>query len=301
MRRRDCACCRGFLAFHLKFLNFLQTFIGVSIIIYSVWMLNQWKKHGGHSPAAPSPHNPGPLLHNSPLLHAEADVFGVRDHILPLEMGVAMVSGLDDGLGFDVYKLPSPWFIYFFMGIGIILCSVTCIGHIAAEAMNGCCLCFYTFLAIVLMLLEGALVGFLIFDKHWAEDIPYDPTGELDRLREFVKDNIDVCQWVGIAVVIVQASSLLLALILRAIVTPRRGDYDSDDDFAMMGSGSRQPLLTSQGAQTSGSTSIDSKGVHSDTWSTRMREKYGLNPADFMHNHVEPNNGNEDQRRCCIL
>ncbi|XP_068666277.1 tetraspanin-18-like [Aristolochia californica] len=301
MRRRDCSCCRGFLAFHLKFLNFLQTFIGVSIIIYSVWMLNQWSKHAGHTPAAPSPQKSGPRLHNSPLLPADADVFGVPDHILPLELGVAMVSGLDDGFGFNVNKLPSPWFIYFFMGIGIILCLVTCIGHIAAEAMNGCCLCFYTFLVIVLMLLEGALVGFCIFDKHWAEDIPYDPTGELDRLWAFVKKNIDICQWVGLALVIIQALSLLLALILRATVATRKADYDSDDDFAVMRGGNRQSLLAPQGGQASGSTSTETKGIHSDTWSTRMREKYGLNPADFMHNHVEPDNSNEDQRRCCIL
>ncbi|XP_068658038.1 tetraspanin-20-like [Aristolochia californica] len=301
MSRRDCSCCRGFLAFHLKFLNFLQTFIGVSFIIYSVWMLNQWKKHGGHTPAAPSPQNSGPLLHNSPLLHADADFFGIPDDILQLELGVAMASGLDDGLGVNFDKLSSPWFIYFFMGIGIILCVVTSIGHIAAEAMNGCCLCFYTFLVIVLMLLEGSLVGFFIFDKHWAEDIPYDPTGELDRLRAFVKDNIDICQWVGIALIIIQALSLLLALILRGTVSTRTTDYDSDDDFAVVSGGNRQPFLTPQGGQPSGSTSIESKGIHSDTWSTRMREKYGLNPADFMHNHVEPNSSNEDQRRCCIL
>ena len=33
-------------------------------------------------------------------------------------------------------------FIYSFMGVGILLCSITFIGCIAAEAINGCCLCF---------------------------------------------------------------------------------------------------------------------------------------------------------------
>lgn len=36
-------------------------------------------------------------------------------------------------------------FIYAFMGIGILVCCITCIGHIGAEAINGCCLCFVSF------------------------------------------------------------------------------------------------------------------------------------------------------------
>jgi len=31
---------------------------------------------------------------------------------------------------------------YYFMGVGIIPCCVTFIGCIAAESINGCCLCF---------------------------------------------------------------------------------------------------------------------------------------------------------------
>jgi len=36
-------------------------------------------------------------------------------------------------------------FIYCFMAIGILVCIVTIIGFIAAEAINGCCLCFVSF------------------------------------------------------------------------------------------------------------------------------------------------------------
>jgi hypothetical protein len=37
-------------------------------------------------------------------------------------------------------KLPVPWFIYAFLGAGIITCLVTCTGHIAAETSQGFCL-----------------------------------------------------------------------------------------------------------------------------------------------------------------
>ncbi|KAG8364696.1 hypothetical protein BUALT_Bualt18G0025300 [Buddleja alternifolia] len=33
-----------------------------------------------------------------------------------------------------------PWFIYTILGIGVVLCVITCSGHIAAETANGCCL-----------------------------------------------------------------------------------------------------------------------------------------------------------------
>ncbi|URE18963.1 hypothetical protein MUK42_10686 [Musa troglodytarum] len=38
--------CRSCLVFALKFLNFLQTFVGVSVLIYSIWVLNRWHRHG---------------------------------------------------------------------------------------------------------------------------------------------------------------------------------------------------------------------------------------------------------------
>lgn len=46
-------CCHFSLAFVLKFLNFLQAFVGVSILLYSIWMLNQWDHF---SPQPPLPH-----------------------------------------------------------------------------------------------------------------------------------------------------------------------------------------------------------------------------------------------------
>lgn len=36
-------------------------------------------------------------------------------------------------------------FIYSFLGLGAILCVVTCAGHIAAETVNGCCLYLVNF------------------------------------------------------------------------------------------------------------------------------------------------------------
>ncbi|KDP26433.1 hypothetical protein JCGZ_17591 [Jatropha curcas] len=251
-------CCHVSLAFVLKFFNFLQAFIGLSVVLYSIWMLDQWNHH---VPFPPSPHSIAP----SPDSQSQS--------LRVLSLVADLAYGFDDGLGLRLnsFELPAPWFIYSFMGVGIILCCITLIGCIAAEAINGCCLCFYTILKILFILIEAALVAFIAIDHRWQKDIPFDPTGELQTLKSFIEDNVDICKWVGITVLTVQALSLLLAMILRAMVSTRREDSECEDDYENGRGRSWEPLLNQSG-QTS--------GAHSDIWSTRMREKYGLNSVE---------------------
>ncbi|XWS36526.1 hypothetical protein CRYUN_Cryun20dG0092300 [Craigia yunnanensis] len=195
-------CCHVSFAFVLKFLNSLQAFVGVSIILYSIWMLDQWSHH---VPISPPPLAPSPESSLSILFNSRPEI-GAQEARFFDDFAVGLVSGLDNGVGFDLssVKLPAPWFIYSFMGVGIVLCCITLIGCIAAESINGCCLCFYTLLKIVLILIEASLVAFIAIDHSWEKDLPFDPTGELDSFRFFVEHNIDICKWIGISVVIIQ-------------------------------------------------------------------------------------------------
>ncbi|KAI3801115.1 hypothetical protein L1987_29218 [Smallanthus sonchifolius] len=162
----------------------------------------------------------------------------------------------------------SPWFIYAFMGLGVMLCCISCTGHIAAEAINGCCLRFL------------ALVLFIAFDHHWERDLPLDPTGEIDKFREFVESDADFCKWAGITVVAVQAVCLLLAVVLRSVVNLQM-ELDEDDIEGELARGKLwEPLLNPHLAQTSVSVSVGGKSFHSDVWSSRMREKYGLSSSN---------------------
>jgi len=36
--------------------------------------------------------------------------------------------------------------------------------------------------------------------------LPSDPTGELEKLKSFIKENADICKWVGITLLVVQVS-----------------------------------------------------------------------------------------------
>ncbi|KVH94254.1 tetraspanin-18 [Cynara cardunculus var. scolymus] len=292
-------CCHTFVAFILKFLIFFQTFIGISIIVYSAYMLNQWEKHLPIPPAPPSPSpsppspsppspSPSPLpppppsdLAPAPSPDSSEFVFSVFNtgivsgQVIRLNFGADTITGIHGGIKLDSNPIPAPWFIYAFMGLGIVLCCISCIGHIAAEAINGCCLCFYTILKSVLILLEVALVVFIALDHRWEKDLPQDPTGEIASMREFIEDNIDLCKWVGIAIIVIQAVCLLLAILLGMMVSSLRKD-DMEEGLDSRGR-AWEPLLNPHPNQASGSTGGDGKAFHSDIWSLRMREKYGLN------------------------
>ncbi|XVF32275.1 hypothetical protein REPUB_Repub17cG0067800 [Reevesia pubescens] len=268
-------CCHVSFAFVLKLLNSLQAFVGVSIILYSIWMLDQWNHH---VPISPPPSAPSPESSLSVLFNSRPEIGPQAARVFD-GFAVGLVSGLDNGVGFDLssVKLPAPWFIYSFMGLGIALCCITLIGCIAAESINGCCLCLYTLLKVVLILIEAALVAFIAIDRSWEQDLPLDPTGDLDSFRSFIEDNIDICKWVGFSVVIIQALALLVAIILRAMVSARKRDIDNEDDYEGR---TYEPLLNPQSSHTSTSAKGDGRGTHSDIWGSRIREKYGLNSGD---------------------
>ena len=63
-----------------------------------------------------------------------------------------------------------------------------------------------------------------------------------------------------------QALSLLLAMVLRAMVSTSNADYDSDEDFVVI----RRPLLVAQGAPSYLPTTADPRA---QLWSSSMRQK----------------------------
>uniref|UniRef100_N1QR35 Uncharacterized protein n=1 Tax=Aegilops tauschii TaxID=37682 RepID=N1QR35_AEGTA len=140
------------------------------------------------------------------------------------------------------HLLPDLWVPGGGMAAGLLYCAILLAGCVPAEISSGCCLCF---------------------------DLPYDRTGELQNLVSFVHDNLDLCKWAALATVATQALSLLLAMVLRAMVSPTSSDYDSDEDFVVI----RRPLLIAQGAPSYLPTTADPRGVHPNLWSSSMRQK----------------------------
>eukprot|EP00249_Psilotum_nudum_P008593 c21390_g1_i1 orf=303-1268(-) len=297
--------CKGCIQVVLKILNFLVTLVGLAMIGYGVYMFVKWdsRKHSTVYPPPP----PVPL---PPLTLPPADAAARSGNRVSVLNGIVQSSSAD-AVGMDVLQLrkvlylkvatqdgqpsffkffPQTWFIYLFIGAGVIICLITCSGYIAAASMNGCCLSCYTIFVGLFIILELALAGFIFFNHNWEKDIPEDPTGQLGNIEDFIKSNFRILKWVALAIVILEGIAILLSLILRALNSSRKEDYDSDDDYVPPRSGVRQPLLNRQGvpgATASPAGGSESWPVRTDAWSTRMREKYGLDTTEFTYNPTE--------------
>ncbi|KAH7295785.1 hypothetical protein KP509_27G065800 [Ceratopteris richardii] len=108
----------------------------------------------------------------------------------------------------------------------------------------------------------------------------------------------------------IQAFALLLAVILRAIGASSRKDYDSDDEYLLptTSRGNRQPLLNRQAAAgtTVNPNGSESRPARADAWSTRMREKYGLDTTEFSYNPeskriTQQTTPTEEKKGCCTI
>ncbi|XP_042484431.1 tobamovirus multiplication protein 2A-like [Macadamia integrifolia] len=278
--------CRGFWECLLKLLNFLLTLVGLAMVGYGIYLLVEWKKTSDESGS----------------ISPTSDSLELVQLGRPMMLAVSLSTSILD-------KLPKAWFIYLFIGVGAILFVISCFGCIGTVSRNGCCLSCYSLLVVLLILAELGFAAFIFFDKSWKDALPTDKTGDFDMIYDFLKEHWKIAKWVALGAVILEALVFLLALIVRAANRP--ADYDSDDEYLGPRSGARQPLINRQGVPATGvpvGPALDSRPSRNDAWSTRMREKYGLDTAEFTYN---PNESNrypqtaaqpaEERSRCTIM
>ncbi|XP_059275746.1 tobamovirus multiplication protein 2A [Lycium ferocissimum] len=283
--------CKGFWECLLKLLNFLLTLVGLAMVGYGIYLFVEYKNHSS------SGDDDYPV---APPTRSEVLEFG-----RPMLMAVSLAGNIFD-------KLPKPWFIYLFIGIGAVLVIVSCCGCIGAATRNGCCLSCYSALIFLVILIELAAAGFIFFDKSWREEIPTDKTGNFDAIYDFLDDHWKIIKWVALGAVILEALIFLLALVVRAANRP--ADYDSDDEY--IGGPRqqiRQPLINNRptpapatGVPVTGT--VDNRPSRNDAWSMRMREKYGLDTSEFTYNPSESNRypqtaaqPQEERKGCAIM
>jgi len=280
--------CRGCLECLLKILNFLLTLVGLAMVGYGIYLLVEYLRATTNTLVALPVSSDGSLVQLG----------------RPLLMGVSLSTSIFD-------DLPKAWFIYLFIGIGAILFIISCFGCIGAVTRNGCCLTCYSVLVILLILVELGCAAFILFDKSWEAEIPTDSTGDFDMIYAFLKENWKIAKWVALGAVVLEALLFLLALVVRAANRPP--EYDSDDELiAPRQQQIRQPLINrppvvpATGVPVAGAP--DQRPSRNDAWSTRMREKYGLDTSEFTYNPSESHRFQqvatqpaEERSRCTIM
>ncbi|KAF5774870.1 putative tetraspanin/Peripherin [Helianthus annuus] len=275
--------CKGFLECLLKLLNFLLTLVGLAMVGYGVYMFVMYT-------------------------NAKGDYEPPSGDSIRLGRPMMMVVSVSSANSIFV-NLPTAWFIYLFVGIGAALFIISCFGCIGAATRSGCCLTCYSVLLILLILVELGCAAFIFFDKSWKTEIPTDKTENFDRIYGFLEKNWKICRWVALGAVILEALVFLLALMVRAANSP--AEYDSDDEYIAGPRQQRQPLINRQPVPATPApvtTTLDSRPSRNDAWSTRMREKYGLDTTEFTYNPNEPNRHQqgsvqptEEKGRCSIM
>ena len=95
-------CCHLSFASTLKILNFVQAFFGVSIIIYSIWMLDQYHRHVPVDPPTSSS-GLGIARVSEPLNNPAGLMASVA-------LGSSGGGGGDHGFNLRSLDLPAPWY-----------------------------------------------------------------------------------------------------------------------------------------------------------------------------------------------
>lgn len=162
------------------------------------------------------------------VVNSTLGIVGIAMILYGLWMIRAWQREMED-LSFDDFKTTTPWFIYTFLGAGITLCAITCVGHLSASVANSCCLSCYMMIIFSLLLLETAIGADILLNSDWEKDLPNDPTGRFKDFKDFVKSNFEIFKWIGLLIVLAQGLSILVALILRSL-GPNK-DYESDDEY----------------------------------------------------------------------
>ncbi|KAH8513955.1 hypothetical protein H0E87_006990 [Populus deltoides] len=278
--------CKGCLECLLKLLNFLLTLVGLAMIGFGIYLFVEYTRADD----------------NVALVSTLSDGQGLTQLGRPMLMTVSLSDNILD-------KLPKAWFIYVFVAVGVILFIISCFGCIGAATRNGCCLTCYSVLIVLLILVELGCAAFIFFDKSWKEEIPPDKTGDFDMLYDFLKEKWNIVKWVALGIVILEALIFLLALLVRAANRPL--EYDSDDELIAPRQQNRQPLINRPPAPATGvpvAGTLDQRPSRNDAWSTRMREKYGLDTSEFTYNPSEPHRfqpvsaqPTEERSRCTIM
>lgn len=279
--------CRGCWECLLKLFNFIMTLTGLAMVGYGIYLFVEFSKASDDD-----------IPEISPVSDDSALVRLAR----PMLMAVPLSNSFFD-------NLPNAWFIYLFIGIGVVLFVISCFGCISAATRNGCCLSCYSILVALLILVELGCAAFIFFDKNWKEVIPTDKTGDFDEIYGFLRENWNIVRWVALGIVIFEALLFLLALIVRAANRP--ADYDSDEEFINPRQQVRQPLLSRPAGPATGTPvagTADQRPSRNDAWSARMREKYGLDTSEFTYNPSESHRfqqansqPTEEKSRCTIM
>lgn len=123
-----------------------------------------------------------------------------------------------------------PWFIHAFIGLGISFCAITCLGHFTAHTAHSHFLSCYIFVMSLLLFVETLMMAHIFLSSEWEKDLPEDPTGRFDDFKDYVESELNMCKWLAVLIVLAQGASILLATVMKTLITDLEMFYNCEDD-----------------------------------------------------------------------
>ncbi|KAL3500534.1 hypothetical protein ACH5RR_039627 [Cinchona calisaya] len=114
-------------------------------------------------------------------------------------------------------SLPTPWFIYTCLGLGIVECLSTILGHSTANCISNTTIAIYIASIYSLLLVEAVIIVTVFFKINWQMRISKYIDENHKEFKTFVLFQVVLCRLISISVSIAQLSVALLASILWAI------------------------------------------------------------------------------------
>ncbi|KAL9338904.1 hypothetical protein Peur_067919 [Populus x canadensis] len=122
-----------------------------------------------------------------------------------------------------------PWFIYTFLGAGIIVCLSTVGGYIIANCISNSTLCFYIVAICCLLFLEVAVIVAIFFKIDWGKQITA-YTGQKNTNFEILMSiHVKISRAIMLLIMVAQISVVILAAILLAGGTEPRTHFQEVD------------------------------------------------------------------------
>ncbi|XP_034917440.1 tetraspanin-19 isoform X2 [Populus alba] len=118
-----------------------------------------------------------------------------------------------------------PWFIYTFLGAGIVVCLSTIGGYIIANCISNSTLCFYIVAICCLLFLEVAVIVAIFFKIDWGKQITT-YTGQKNTDFEILMTfHVKIRRAIMLLIMVAQISVVILAAILLAAGTEPRTHF----------------------------------------------------------------------------
>ena len=173
-------------------------------------------------------------------------------------------------------------------GAGAFTLFTAGLGLYSSDTGRVCCMNLYMLCVCLLLIVQGAIVG-LVYTKNLTF------RGDVDQnVRHVVETQQEVLKYAGIGVLALQFMCLIMVSCLKRMKWRPAEDEDSDDEWEAQYARRKQrkePLLPKD------KNPVSEKN---EAWSARMREKYGLDTAQFAYT-VEEDTGEEPAKRSCAI